>query len=281
METHTTKRVEVLPSKRRALILERLRVSGSASIQELADSIGGSQSTIRRDLDYLMDGGYLERTHGGALLVPPMQAAFERESQINAHLQHAQKVAIGAEAALRINNRASVIFEASSTVLEVVRATALRNLSLTVLTNGLEIAHFSSDVPDWRVIMLGGTIRKGGHRATWGEPGESFLQQVHADICVIGAYAVSNNVLTDATLEVSVLKRKMIECSRKTIVVVDSSKFSGPSFFTFAKLPSVDELITDDGIRPDTMESIQQYGAKITAVSIPDEPAQSPTTRSF
>ncbi len=268
MEATPPKRVEVLPSKRRALILERLRISGSASIQELAESIGGSQSTIRRDLDYLMEGGYVERTHGGALLVPPMQAAFERESQINAHLQHAQKVAIGAEAAQRIIYRASVIFEASSTVLEVVRATALRNLSLTVLTNGLEIAHFSSDVPDWRVIMLGGTIRQGGHRATWGEPGESFLQQVHADICVIGAYAVSNNVMTDATLEVSVLKRKMIECSRKTIVVVDSAKFSEPSFFTFAKLSSVAELITDEGISSQAIESMQQYGVKVTVVPV-------------
>jgi DeoR/GlpR family transcriptional regulator of sugar metabolism len=268
METSVTKRVEILPAKRRALILEHLRINGAASIQELADSIGGSQSTIRRDLEHLVEGGYLERTRGGALFVPPLQATFERESQINAHLQHAQKVAIGAEAALRIGNRASVIFEASSTVLEVVNATALRDLSLTVLTNSLEIAHVSSDVQKWQVIMLGGAIRQGGHRATWGEPGESFLQQVHADICFIGSYAVKNNVLTDATLEVSVLKRKMIKASRKTIVVVDSSKFSEQSFFTFAELSAVDELITDDGILPEQLEYIQSSGVKTTVVPV-------------
>ncbi len=90
-----TKRVEIIPAKRRALILEHLRVNGAASIQELAEAIGGSQSTIRRDLEHLVEGGYLERTHGGALLVPPLQATFERESLINAHLQRAQKIAIG------------------------------------------------------------------------------------------------------------------------------------------------------------------------------------------
>lgn len=266
-----TKRVEIIPAKRRALILEHLRVNGAASIQELADAIGGSQSTIRRDLEHLMEGGYLERTHGGALLVPPLQASFERESLINAHLQRAQKAAIGAEAALRIANRESVIFEASSTVMEAVRATALRELSLTVVTNSLEIAQVSSDVPSWRVIMPGGTIRPGGWRSLWGEPGESFFDTVHADVCVIGAYAVTGNILTDATLEVASLKRRMIKASRRTIVVVDSSKFSAPSFSTFCELSAIGELITDDGIKPEQLEALQSYGTKVTVVPVKAE----------
>ncbi|TIT26000.1 MAG: DeoR/GlpR transcriptional regulator, partial [Mesorhizobium sp.] len=64
-----SRRVEMLPAKRRALILEHLRVRGAASIQELADTIGGSQSTVRRDLEHLVEKGYLERTHGGAHLL--------------------------------------------------------------------------------------------------------------------------------------------------------------------------------------------------------------------
>ncbi|CAM5765285.1 DeoR family transcriptional regulator [Labrys miyagiensis] len=268
MEAPATKRVEIIPAKRRAMILEHLRVNGAASIQELADAIGGSQSTIRRDLEHLMEGGYLERTHGGALLVPPLQATFERESQINAHFQRAQKIAIGAEAALRISNRESVIFEASSTVMEVVRATALRDLSLTVVTNSLDIAQISSDVASWRVIMPGGTLRPGGWRSLWGEPGESFFSTVHADVCVTGAYAVTGNILTDAMLEIASMKRKMIQSSRRTIVVVDSSKFSAPSFCTFCELSAIDELITDDGISPEQLESLHAYGVKVTVVPV-------------
>ena len=72
-----SKRVDMVPAKRRALILEHLRVNGAASIQELADTIGGSQSTVRRDLEHLVEKGYLERTHGGAHLLQPMRATFE------------------------------------------------------------------------------------------------------------------------------------------------------------------------------------------------------------
>ena len=168
-----TKRVELLPAKRRAMILDHLRVNGAASIQALAEAIGGSGSTIRRDLDHLMEGGYLERTHGGAVLLQPLRATFERDNSINAQIGHAEKVAIGAAAALRLNPRDSVILDSSSTVMEAVRAAATRDIPLTMVTNSLEIALFCADVPHWRVIMPGGTVRP-GFKALAGEPGEFF-----------------------------------------------------------------------------------------------------------
>ena len=61
-------RVELIPAQRRALVLEHIRLKGSASILELAAGIGASASTIRRDLEELERKGYLERSHGGALL---------------------------------------------------------------------------------------------------------------------------------------------------------------------------------------------------------------------
>ncbi len=48
-----SKRVEIIPAKRRVMILDHLRANGAASIQELTEAIGGSQSTIRRDLERL------------------------------------------------------------------------------------------------------------------------------------------------------------------------------------------------------------------------------------
>jgi len=267
-----TKRVEIIPAKRRALILEHLRINGAASIQELAEAIGGSQSTIRRDLEQLMEGGYLERTHGGALLVPPMQATFERESALNAQLQRAQKIAIGMEAAQRLNTRESVIFESSSTVMEAVRAAVMRDLTLTVVTNSLDIALLAADVQNWRVIMPGGTIRSGGWRALTGEPGESFFQTVHADVCFTGAYAVTGNILTDAALEVASLKRAMVRSARRTIALIDSSKFTAPAFSTFCDLSAIDELITDDGIQSEHLASLHSFNVKVTVVPVRNAP---------
>ncbi|RJT41296.1 DeoR/GlpR transcriptional regulator [Mesorhizobium waimense] len=267
-----SKRVDIVPAKRQALILEHLRVSGAASIQELADTIGGSQSTVRRDLEHLVEKGYLERTHGGAHLLQPMRATFEREMTVNAELQHAEKVAIGREAAQRLSARDSVIFDSSSTVMEVVRAAAERDLPLTVVTNSLEIADFAADIKSWRIILPGGTVRP-GYRHLAGEPGESFIKTLHADLCMTGASAVTGTLLTETSLEVASLKRAMISSARKTILLVDSSKFTAPGFCTLSDISEIDEVITDEGISQDALSSLRSAERKVTVVSASGLPA--------
>ncbi|QND66194.1 DeoR/GlpR transcriptional regulator [Mesorhizobium loti] len=267
-----SKRVDIVPAKRQALILEHLRVSGAASIQELADTIGGSQSTVRRDLEHLVEKGYLERTHGGAHLLQPMRATFEREMTVNAELQHAEKVAIGREAAQRLSARDSVIFDSSSTVMEVVRAAAERDLPLTVVTNSLQIADFAADIKSWRIILPGGTVRP-GYRHLAGEPGESFIKTLHADLCMTGASAVTGTLLTETSLEVASLKRAMISSARKTILLVDSSKFTAPGFCTLSDISEIDEVITDEGISQDALSSLHSAERKVTVVSVSALPA--------
>jgi DeoR/GlpR family transcriptional regulator of sugar metabolism len=259
------KRVELLPAKRRALILEHLRQSGSASVQVLADVIGGSQSTVRRDLEHLTEKGYLERTHGGAHLLQAPRATFERESAVNAEMRHEEKVAIGREAANRLGPGDSVIFEASTTVLEAVRAAAERNLPLTVVTNSLEIGLFAARVSSWKVIMPGGTIRSGFEYLV-GNPAEEFMKSLHADICMVGASAVTGTLITDNSLEVASIKRAIISAARKTILLVDSSKFTVPGFCTLCDVTQLDEVITDKGIRADAMTSLRSTDRPITVV---------------
>ncbi len=262
-----SKRIEILPAKRRAMILEHLRVNGATPIGELAATLGGSQSTIRRDLEHLMEGGYLERTHGGALLLPPLRATFEREPSINAQMRHAQKAAIGKAAAAMLNPRESVVFDGSSTVLEAVRAATARDISLTTITNSLDIALLCAEVPKWRVIMPGGTIRA-GTRFLVGDLGDSFFKTVHADVCFTGAVAVTRTMLTDASLEVSALKRAMIQSARRTVLLVDSSKFTTPAFCAFGDLSGVDEIVTDDGVDADVLAELRSLRTKVTVVNV-------------
>ncbi|HTW29645.1 MAG TPA: DeoR/GlpR family DNA-binding transcription regulator [Acetobacteraceae bacterium] len=264
------KRVDIIPAKRRAMILEHLRASGAASIQELAEAIGGSPSTIRRDLEHLVETGHLERTHGGALLLP-LRATFERETSVNAQLRRAQKLAIGAVAAQRLRPRDSVILESSSTVMEAARAAAPLGLPLTIVTNSLDIAQLSAGVASWRVIMPGGTIRPGSGLLA-GEPGESFFKTVHADLCLTGTYAVTGGILTDASLEVAALKRAMVQSARRTILLVDSSKFGPPAFCTFCDLSAIEEVITDDGIRPEHLDALRALPTRVTVVPVEAPP---------
>src|SRR4028119_404654 len=64
-----------IPAQRRTEIRALLGRRGSASISEIADALGVSGSTVRRDLDELDREGAVRRSHGGAVTVEG--AAFE------------------------------------------------------------------------------------------------------------------------------------------------------------------------------------------------------------
>lgn len=264
----TTKRIEILPAKRRAMILDHLRSNGASAITELAAALGGSHSTIRRDLEHLVEGGYLERTHGGALLRAPERTTFEREPSINAELRHPQKAAIGRAAAQMLQTGESVIFDGSSTVLEAVRAAAARGIALTAITNSLDTASLCADTAGWRVIVPGGTVRA-GTRLLVGELGCAFFDGVHADLCMTGALAVTNTTLTDASLEIAAIKKAMLHSARRKILLVDSSKFTTPAFCTFADLSAFDAVVTDSGIKPEVLDRLRTLGADVTVVPTP------------
>src|SRR5688500_703421 len=87
---------ELIPAHRRALMLEHLRQRNGASIQDLCRASGASASTVRRDLEHLEEQGYIERTHGGALIrTRQLRSTFEPEAVIAAHFSRDEKAAIG------------------------------------------------------------------------------------------------------------------------------------------------------------------------------------------
>lgn len=63
-------------SSREQKILDILQKQGSASIQQLVEELGVSNMTIHRDLNRMIEAGYIQKKHGGAMLAknsPSMQ----------------------------------------------------------------------------------------------------------------------------------------------------------------------------------------------------------------
>ena len=61
----------LLVEERRNQLLEMVRMRGFASLPELAEQLQVSESTVRRDLDYLEEVGTAKRTHGGVFYTGP------------------------------------------------------------------------------------------------------------------------------------------------------------------------------------------------------------------
>ena len=256
---------DIMPAQRRAKLLDVVRRRGAASIHELADDLRTSLSTVRRDLDRLTEDGYLERTHGGVLLRRIEPTTFEAEDALNAQLALRQKQAIGMVAAQRLVAGVSVLCDNSTTVLEAMRVVVEQKLRLTVVTNNLSIASLCTLSPSIRVVVPGGSVRAGTN-TLFGAPGEVFLENLHVDLCLLGTHSITGTLLTEASVEGAAAKKKMIRCSRRTILLADSSKFQMPSFCTIGEVTDLDEIITDDGAAPRHLQAFEGSGLKVTVV---------------
>jgi DeoR/GlpR family transcriptional regulator of sugar metabolism len=259
-------RSELIPARRRALILERLRLRGVASIHALADDLQVSASTIRRDLEVLTEEGHLERTHGGALSQRGPLATFEPEESVAARAFVAEKAAIGQAAAQRLTAGGSVVLDAGSTVSAAARALVERDIPLTVVTNSLVVARLCGSAAAMRVIVIGGTLRTGS-ATLWGEPGRAFLTTLKADLCLLGAHAITEGLVTESSLEGADIKRALMGAARRTILLADSSKFQQRSFCAVCTMAELDEVITDDAIAAEPLAALREAAVKVTLVA--------------
>jgi DeoR family transcriptional regulator of aga operon len=257
-----TRRAELIPAHRRALVLEQIRLKGAASIQELAEGIGASPSTIRRDLEELERKGYLERAHGGALLQRTTSPTFEPEAVIAAEFSRAEKRAIGQAAAALLNPGEAVIFDSGSTVMEAAQAVARRNLPLTAVTNDLSAGQVLAAADRIRVVVLGGTVRPGSFTLA-GEPGEAFLSSLSANVALIGIHAVSRGYLTETTLEIAAMKRAMVAAARRVILLADATKLSQDAFCRVCPITEVEMLITDARADPAELQRFRDAGVEV------------------
>lgn len=235
-------------------ILELLAAHGRIRVAQLAERLGVSEATVRRDFESMQGQGLLQRTHGGAML--PRLAAFEvsfDESQNRALLE---KQAIGRHAARLVQEGESIIIESGSTTLEMARCLS-EIKQLTVLTNSLAICKELSANPGIEVMVLGGTLRRQSASLV-GPWVAEILSQVRVDAAFLGANGLSvefgisaPNVFTAET------RKAMISAARRRIALADHSKLGVETLYRVAPLEALDLLITDAHVTQEQLDTLR------------------------
>lgn len=253
----------VLAVDRRHRILERVADQQTIHIGELAQELGVSEMTIRRDVLRLERDGFLRRTYGGATahLTRPLELAFNARA-----LQHAAaKRQIGMMAA-RLVEDASTLFVGIGTTAEQFARFLPRRDNLTVITGSLPIASMLGTRPI-RVVILGGTVHQDELSCT----GPTALQAVsryHADVAVLGAAGLSaRHGITELDEEDAEIHRLMIERSNALIAIADGSKLGTVTMAAVAPASAITTLVTDDAAPLDELESLGKLGVRVVTAS--------------
>ncbi|MGQ9850872.1 MAG: DeoR/GlpR family DNA-binding transcription regulator [Aggregatilineaceae bacterium] len=246
--------------ERQKVILQIIAEQGAVTVAELCERFGVSDMTIRRDLSILERASLLRRIHGGA--VSARGRSYEPPVLTRVHEAPEAKRTIGKLAATLVHEGDSIALDIGTTTLELAR-NLTRLQDITVLTNSLPIANLLTDQPGIRLMLCGGIVRP-GERSLIGPVAEYTFSRFYVDKAFIGIGGVDLEAgLTEYNIDDAEVKRTMIRNAQRCILLSDSRKFGLKTFASVAPLSVVDDIVTDDGLKPEFREALEREGITV------------------
>lgn len=268
-----------LSVERRMKIVKTLNLHKTATVAEIAEWLGASPATVRRDLTLLDEQGLITRTRGGATAIDYHPPAISRRTvpayELRLNEYTAEKQAIGKAAAENILDGETIILDASSTNHYILPFIAKKQ-DLTVITNSLylskELMHISETNPGLTVICSGGTLFMRSVSFI-GMIAEQALSQFYVDKAFIGLRGISlQHGLTSPFQEEIPVKRQMIKCAREVFILADHTKFNLTFASLVAPLDIIHTLITDAGISPEVTRQMSSVIPHIIIAPLVENP---------
>lgn len=275
----------MLAAQRQQLILQEVQSAGTVRVAALAEILGVSEMTVRRDIDALDSGGLLLRVHGGAARTDGF-SALEPAFASKSTRELAAKTAIAAEAVRLIEPGMTLLISGGTTTFELARILP-RDLGLTVATNSIMVANSlaaggGSD-GGIRTLVLGG--ERTPSEALVGPLAAQAVRMVNADLCFMGVHGMDLQAgITSPNLLEAELNAAMIDASRKLIVLADATKYGLVGLACIAPVSAVDILITDVRIAEvpgGQLTALREIVADVRIAGLPagrDRPMEHATT---
>src|SRR6185312_3625171 len=93
--------------------------------------------------------------------------------------------------------------------------------------------------------------------------GDDGMPRFHAPKLFMGAAALGPVGLMQADVILVAAERRLIDRAKEIIVLVDSSKFDGPSGHVVCPLEEIDVVVTDEGISSEHSKMLAKAGVKL------------------
>ncbi len=252
-------------AERRQLILDRLQEQDSVSVVELAEEFGVTGMSLRRDLQILAERGLVTRVRGGATRT---RAATSSRVYLESERRNAQtKAKIARAAAELIRHERIAFFYSGSTVAKVAAALDPETrATLTVVTTALPVINEVSSWNEPHLVAVGGTYLP-SYMAFVGPQAIASLKALNAEVAIMGCDGLTAaGGLTTPHQLVAEVGTTIIERSRRTIVVADSTKIGVRGFTPIVPASSITTLVTDADADPGEIETLRGLGIEILLV---------------
>ena len=246
-------------SSRRQEILTIITRRGYITVEELAEIMFVSLSTIRGDLTELEKEGSVRRSYGGVSIVDS-QLALE-PTQFRSRKSRTEKRYIARLASTLVSEGDSIFLDSGSTCLSL--AQELADIpDLMILTNGLMTIHALSRYQHLTIDVPGG-LYDITHACIGGQEAADYASRRHAKLAFVSCSGMTGygfSVVYDKDIAV---KKVYGRNSEKTIMLMDSSKFGIDKYYKVYDYSDIDVLVCDKNPPEDILEMCDKHGVEV------------------
>lgn len=246
-----------MSTQRRDTIIQIIESRGEVRLSDLQAKFPDvSAMTLRRDLETLEQQGLIVRTRGGAKSIAHLsmlkEAAYPQRQVANT----IAKQTIAQKAISLVSSGQSIYVDSGTTCM--MFAQFLPDVSLFVLTPAPITAIELVKNPGVKINLTGGHLNRETMTLT-GFNAQEHVRGLNIDLAFIGtgAFSIGNGFSCGDYYEAE-LKKLIIRKALKTVILMDSSKIGYSMPYTFAKLSSINTLVTDAPLPADVLAAAAQ-----------------------
>ena len=247
--------------QRRVAMLELLAKNGEMRLGVLAQAVGYSSMTTRRDLWYLEQNQLVQLSSGGRVSLRDsirLDADIHNRKNTSRH----EKIAIATLAATLVSERDVIGLDASTSTLELSYQLASRQ-NLTIITNNLLIPPVLGSSKGINLYCAGGRMRAKA-LSTVGEIAEHTINQFNYTKVFLSANALDASAgLTDTDTAEIQTKQAFMRNSSTVVVLADSSKVGKNALQKCRPVGKIDILVTDEKATAAELDALRSKGAKV------------------
>ncbi|MGL4205317.1 MAG: DNA-binding transcriptional regulator YciT [Aeromonadaceae bacterium] len=240
---------------RHSVILELVNERGRIAVVELAEQVGVSEVTVRQDLNYLEDQGFLKRIHGAATRVDsddPDHRLWAR-SKIKLHLAE--------KAASLVAPGETVLIEGGSANAILAKLLGERG-DTAIITSSSYIAHQLRQARS-EVILLGGQYQATSESLV-GPLTRLCIQHVHFSKAFIGVDGFHVDTgFTNRNMMRADVANSILAKGQENIILTDSSKFGRIHPGSIGPLTRIKRVITDTGLPAEDEQWLRTQGVDV------------------
>ncbi|WP_285652299.1 DeoR/GlpR family DNA-binding transcription regulator [Actinomycetospora sp. NBRC 106375] len=240
---------------RQQRIVDHVLAAGSASAAELVELTGVSLMTVHRDVDELVRRGLVRKYRGGVSAQPT--SVFESHSEYRRTLRRAEKEAVARAALPMVEPGSSIMIDDSTTALALVEH--LHEVGpLTVVTNYLPALELLKEIPEVRLIALGGDYSR-AHDSFGGIACTEAIGAMSVDTAFVSTSAMTEAMTYHQEQDVVLVKRAMLDAAARAVLLMDSGKAPRRALHQVRPLAGFDALVIDDGVGADLLLELREH----------------------